>query len=289
VLVNLNQVGCLWRKQWQLGVLGTAWALASRHRKTKKTSRCPDGRSQDLPDAGWLLSSSPGTQTCVCVCVCVRACVCVCVCVCVCACLCLCVSVCACVCVCVRVCVCLCVCLCVWVCAVALSVICITCCIQSDNPINMINNSIFSAVARYLSSSSSSSSLSLRWIHCPLYAVASPLCRHPVRSSAGTSWMPHVDWIFQNGCWWLAACNEKRYWQSFRLAYCLFFWVGCCKVQRLAFQGDGRASRARGILCLSWVALNWPHCLLTLILLMWRIWWVPNNASKRQMGFSSNV
>jgi len=99
--------------------------------------------------------------------VCVRVCVCACVCVCVCLCLCVCVSlsvfvcVCVCVCVCVRVCVCLCVCLCVWVCAVALSVICITCCIQSDNPINMINNSIFSAVARYLSSSSSSS-LSLR-------------------------------------------------------------------------------------------------------------------------------
>jgi len=27
--------------------------------------------------------------------------------------------------------------------------------------------------------------------------------------------------------------------------------------------------------------------LLTLILLTWRIWWAPNNASKRQMGFNS--
>jgi hypothetical protein len=29
----------------------------------------------------------------------------------------------------------------------------------------------------------------------------------------------------------------------------------------------------------------WPH--LTLILLTWRIWWAPNNASKWQMGFNS--
>jgi len=26
---------------------------------------------------------------------------------------------------------------------------------------------------------------------------------------------------------------------------------------------------------------------LTLILLMWRIWWAPNNASRQQMGFNS--
>jgi len=30
-----------------------------------------------------------------------------------------------------------------------------------------------------------------------------------------------------------------------------------------------------------------PADLLTLILLMWRIWWAPNNASKWQMGFNS--
>jgi len=29
------------------------------------------------------------------------------------------------------------------------------------------------------------------------------------------------------------------------------------------------------------------HVLLTLILLTWRIWWTPNNASKWQMGFNS--
>jgi len=29
------------------------------------------------------------------------------------------------------------------------------------------------------------------------------------------------------------------------------------------------------------------HVLLTLILLTWRIWWAPNNASKQQMGFNS--
>jgi len=30
-----------------------------------------------------------------------------------------------------------------------------------------------------------------------------------------------------------------------------------------------------------------PLCLLTLILLTWRKWWAPNNASKWQMGFNS--
>ena len=29
------------------------------------------------------------------------------------------------------------------------------------------------------------------------------------------------------------------------------------------------------------------HLSLTLILLTWRIWWAPNNASKWQMGFNS--
>jgi len=29
--------------------------------------------------------------------------------------------------------------------------------------------------------------------------------------------------------------------------------------------------------------------ILILTLLMWRIWWAPNNASKRQMGFNSTI
>ena len=42
------------------------------------------------------------------------------------------------------------------------------------------------------------------------------------------------------------------------------------------------------ILCISWI----KKCLsiqvfLTLILLTWRIWWAPNNASRWQMGFNS--
>jgi len=38
------------------------------------------------------------------------------------------------------------------------------------------------------------------------------------------------------------------------------------------------------------VAENWTYFgVLTLILLTWRIWWAPNNASKWQMGFSFGV
>jgi len=32
---------------------------------------------------------------------------------------------------------------------------------------------------------------------------------------------------------------------------------------------------------------NGGQVLLTLILLTWRIWWAPNNASRWQMGFNS--
>ena len=36
------------------------------------------------------------------------------------------------------------------------------------------------------------------------------------------------------------------------------------------------------------IVISWPLCSLssTLILLTWRIWWAPNNASKWQMGFN---
>jgi hypothetical protein len=33
--------------------------------------------------------------------------------------------------------------------------------------------------------------------------------------------------------------------------------------------------------------LRYVNFILTLILLTWRIWWAPNNASKWQMGFNS--
>ena len=39
--------------------------------------------------------------------------------------------------------------------------------------------------------------------------------------------------------------------------------------------------------CLNKVKLQTMHCYLILILLKWRIWWVPNNASRWQMGFNS--
>jgi len=35
--------------QWKLGILGTIFAFAYRHRETKK-NLCRDGRPQDLPD-----------------------------------------------------------------------------------------------------------------------------------------------------------------------------------------------------------------------------------------------
>jgi hypothetical protein len=44
----------------------------------------------------------------------------------------------------------------------------------------------------------------------------------------------------------------------------------------------------------TWITRNYVNCeslfhlsCLTLILLTWRIWWAPNNASKWQMGFNS--
>jgi len=35
------------------------------------------------------------------------------------------------------------------------------------------------------------------------------------------------------------------------------------------------------------LTLNFGNACLTLTLLMWRIWWAPNNASRWQMGFNS--
>jgi len=35
------------------------------------------------------------------------------------------------------------------------------------------------------------------------------------------------------------------------------------------------------------LSVIWLECPLTLILLTWRIWWVPNRASRWQMGFNS--
>jgi hypothetical protein len=137
---------------------------------------------------------------------------------------------------------------CVCVCAVALSVICVTFCIQSDYSINMINNSTFNAFARYLLLLSSS--LSLCSIHCRLSATASPPCRHPFRSSAGTSCAacglnPPDCLLTISGLQREAPLTGL---QIISTAYC---WVVCCKVPRLGFQGVRRASRARGNLCLS--------------------------------------
>jgi len=42
-------------------------------------------------------------------------------------------------------------------------------------------------------------------------------------------------------------------------------------------------SQTEYALCCCW----WHYSWLTLILLTWRIWWAPNNASKWQMGFNS--
>jgi hypothetical protein len=39
--------------------------------------------------------------------------------------------------------------------------------------------------------------------------------------------------------------------------------------------------------CVTEVYISWSCVYLTLILLTWRIWWAPNNASKWQMGFKS--
>ena len=36
----------------------------------------------------------------------------------------------------------------------------------------------------------------------------------------------------------------------------------CSELQRLALHAGRPANRARGILCLSWVGLNWPSCLI---------------------------
>jgi len=42
----------------------------------------------------------------------------------------------------------------------------------------------------------------------------------------------------------------------------------------------------RGKKCFGSVGIVVVYLYLTLILLMWRIWWAPNNASRWQMGFN---
>jgi len=60
---------------------------------------------------------------------------------------------------------------------------------------------------------------------------------------------------------------------------------------RFSCRADGRTDMTKLILFAFRNFANAPKnaicCILTLILLMWRMWLAPNNASKWQMGFNS--
>ena len=53
LLINLSPEGYMRSMYWQLGMLGTVWVFAYRHRETEK-NLCRNGRSQDLPNTDFL-------------------------------------------------------------------------------------------------------------------------------------------------------------------------------------------------------------------------------------------